>query len=255
MLVKNATPLAESINKVKLMLGKLEERRTKENRLKQYARVVPALEELVALNLLVERQVTMLMQKLDQSAKIWKERLYSSCFYGAPTVGAADVAPDGTLCIDAVVEGNMDPAHYISNASDLRATLYALLFAFWDHLLKERGGMSLMVFDDMQELFDEPNKRRLANCLPQLVSAGAHIVATTIEASFGRFVALAVREHLGFQNLDRRRIHTLNCMRPHLFFGQFIEAIEKKRKDFEDPVHVNEAQYARGLFERLTNLP
>ncbi len=69
--------------------------------------------------------------------------------------------------LDLVVQagGVAAPAQHVTNASALRASLVAFFLAFWEYVLKERGGLTTLILDDPQELLDDENRERLAAAL------------------------------------------------------------------------------------------
>jgi hypothetical protein len=215
-LVKNAAPLAEALAHVTAMRGVLAERREKEGRIVLYRRTAEALQGLVGLRELVERQVASLMGTLAEGMAQWKEILYAPAFEGAPEVTNPAVDSDGSLAFAASAGGAQVPAHHASNESGLRAALLAFLFAFWQYLHTRRGGLSLLLLDDVQELFDRPNRRRIANALAKLVARGARLVVTTNDPEFAGLVADAAIREIGPEHLDRRRIEPPTATRPHI---------------------------------------
>ena len=72
----------------------------------------------------------------------------------------------------------------MTNASALRASLLAFFLAFWEYVLKERGGLTTLVFDDPQELLDDENRERLASSLVPLVAASAQLIVTSYDPRF-----------------------------------------------------------------------
>jgi len=250
-MVKNATPLTEALSKVNTMNDKLLERRKKQDRIKSYKRTATAMEDLFGLSDLVDRQVAYLMQKLLSATLERKDSFYRPAFVDAPSIVNTDVRTDGSLVIDAAAGGTRASAHHISNTSDLRATLLAFLIAYWQHLLETRGGLSVLLLDDLQELFDRENRRRVANSIPSILKSGGRVVVTTNDPDFGRRAAAASVETLGFDKVDRRRIHPLKPARSHIELGQFLESIEEKQKAFEAPKNRNEHQPARDYIKDL----
>jgi len=250
-MVKQATPLKEALSRISTMKTKLENRRKKEDRIQLYSQAAKAIEPLFELDQLVQRQVTALMDGLSSETKKWKNRLYLPSFESAPAIKGADVAADGSLLMEAEVGGTKAGAHHVSNASDLRATLLAFLISFWQHLIEKRGGLSLLIFDDLHELFDPPNRRRVANALPELVTKGATVVLTTNDPTFRREVALAFSQANLPDSLEQRHLHPLNAVRSRVELGLFMEEVQAKRRDFERPENHNEAQpaidYARAV--------
>src|SRR3546814_11777936 len=93
----------------------------------------------------------------------------------------------GVLDIRVVFAQAIAPAQHISNASALRASLMGFFLAFWEHVLMERGGLALLIFDDPQELLDHDNKEKLARLLPELVMQGGQLLVAT----YDRYFALA----------------------------------------------------------------
>ncbi len=88
--------------------------------------------------------------------------------------------------LDLVVQtgGVSAPAQHVTNSSALRASLVAFFLAFWEYVLKERGGLTTLVFDDPQELLDDENRERLATALTPLVAASAQLVLTSYDPRF-----------------------------------------------------------------------
>ena len=171
-LVKNAAPLAEALAGVTALAAVLAERRRHENRIKVYQRTAEALEGLIGLKELVERQVAALLGVLAEATAQWKDTLYAPASEDAPAVADPEVGTDGSLSFDAVAGGSRVAAQHAGNESGLRATLLAFLFAFWEYLRERRGGLSLLLLDDVQELFDRPNRERLATGIAALVARG-----------------------------------------------------------------------------------
>ncbi len=250
-MVKSTTPLTAALSEVKTMTEKLAKRREKENRKAIYKRTAEAIQELLGLDALVEQQVAFLINKLLSKTLEWRYAFYVPAFTGAPKVTDTDVGTDGSLVMDAAAEGTKASAYHISNASDLRATLLSFLIAFWQHLLEIRGGLSLLLLDDLQELFDRDNRRRVANTIPLIVENEGRIIVTTNDTTFGGQVTASAIRKIGSDKIDRRRIHTLNAARQHIELGKFKEAIDIKRMVFERPKNENEAQPARDYIKDL----
>ncbi len=250
-MVKSTTPLTAALSEVKSMTETLQQRREKENRISRYSKTAEAIQELLSLDNLVEKQVASLLQKLLSGTQKWRNNFYSPAFVDAPEVTDTDVKTDGSLEMSAAADGTKASAYHISNASDLRATLLSFLITFWQHLLETRGGLSLLLLDDLQELFDRYNRRRVANTIPLLVDKGGRIIVTTNDTVFGRDVTDSANGIIGSEKIDRRRIHTLNAVRQHIELGKFRDAIDKKRNVFERPKHRNEDQPARDYINNL----
>lgn len=250
-MVSQASPLKKALSKLETAKKKLKDRRKKEVRIALYGRTATAINPLLQLDTLVDRQVSSLVRELSSATKQWKERLYTPAFPSAPLVGDADVKTDGSLNLQAVAAGSTAPAWHISNASDLRATLLAFLIAFWRHLLDTRSGFSMLLFDDLQELFDEPNRRRVANAMPALVEQGSRPVVTTNDHSFGDRVSAACSAASPSVQVDRRHLYPPNGVRQRIELGVFRETIEHKRQEFEKPENENNDEPARGYLNGL----
>lgn len=250
-IVNNATPVTEALIKVKALRNKVELRRKNERKIKLYSKAATAIDSLLEINKLVELQVNSLIKKLSARTIEWKKCLYQPAFIGAPEVIGTEVTTDGSIEIEAKIGNTRTSAHHISNSSDLRATLLALLLAFWEYLLKERGGISLILLDDLQELFDKNNRRRLANSIPQIVEAGGKLVVTTNDHIFGRRVAHACGFDGDKSKIDRFRVHPLTSIRDHIELGLFVEEIEAKRKEFEKPENENKNEPAQEYINKL----
>ena len=133
----------------------------------------------------------------------------------------------------------------------MRATLLAFLLAFWKHLLDSRGGLSLLLLDDLQELFDAPNRRRVAKTLPAVVENGGRLVVTSNDHAFGTQVLRAFAAAACDEDVERRYVHSLKEVRPCIELGVFLDAVEKKRQEFEKPENENEHQPARDYVNEL----
>jgi tetratricopeptide (TPR) repeat protein len=233
------------------MSTSLAKRREKEERIRQYLDAANAIEELKGIDRIVSEEVEALINRLSSETVALKQELYLPAVIGAPMVVDTDVTADGRLGFQAESQGTRAPAHHVSNASDLRATLLAFVLAFWKELLRSRGGLSLLLLDDVDEMFDRENIRRLANTIPSLVAKSARPILTTNDLDFARRVGRAARNSLESDSLDYRRIHPLNPARAHIELGRFLEAIEAKEKEFQSPENQNEDGPAREYLKEL----
>jgi len=250
-LIKNATPVTEALSRVELLCGNLKAREAERRRISKYAETAKAIEPLLKLGSLVDAQVGSLMARLSSETTAWRRKFYVPSFAGAPQVKRPDVWADGTLALEAEAEGTLVSARHVSNASDLKATLLAFLLAFWEYLLRERGGLSLLLLDDIQELFDGINRRRIANSLPEIAGRGARVILTTNDHDFGQRVAAAGRRAEPPISSDHHRIHPPNAQRLCIELSPFIEEIDRRRHEFEDPANENKHQPARDYIKQL----
>ncbi|MDP8240378.1 MAG: ATP-binding protein [Candidatus Hatepunaea meridiana] len=239
-MVINATPLNEALKKVDDLIRCIVARREKEERIRKYGKTAIAVEPLTKLIDLVDIQVGQLMRDLSSSMKVWRQRLYRPAFVGAPEVIEADIDEDSNLIMEAEANGTIVKAQHVSNVSDLRANLLAFLLAFWQHTLRTRGGLSLLLLDDIQELFDERNRERIAVSVPRMIENNEHIILVTNNRHFRGDITRSISQESSRDKLNHRIIHTLNNERHCLKLGVFVEEIDKKRKAFEDNENVHQ---------------
>jgi hypothetical protein len=136
--------------------------------------------------------------------------------------------------LDLVVQtgGVAAPAQHVSNASALRASLVAFFLAFWEYVLKERGGLMTLILDDPQELLDDENRERLASALVPLVASGAQLVVSSYDS---RFCARAARLPIpgGLEHLE---VNPATRLQPVIRTTPPLPVIEQRRTRFEaDP--------------------
>ena len=133
--------------------------------------------------------------------------------------------------LDLVVQtgGVSAPAQHVTNASALRASLVAFFFAFWEYVLKERGGLTILLLDDPQELLDDENRERLAAALRYLVIAGSQPILTSYDPRFSKNVArLPIPggiEHLA--------VHPATKQQPVVRTSPPLQAIEQRKALFD----------------------
>lgn len=249
--VTNAMPLTAALGKVKALSDNLSERKAKEKRIALYAEAASAISEVEALGKLVDKQVANLMQTLSSSTASWKAKIYLAAFRDAPKVISTDVQADGSLALEVEARGTLVSAYHIANASDLRATLLAFLLSFWRHLLDVRGGLSLLLLDDLQELFDKHNRRRVANTIPEIVTSGGRPITTTNDHDFGRSVFETAVSAIEKDRVDRRYIHPLKAVTYHIKLGVFQERIDERRLEFEAAENENNHRVAQNYVNEL----
>jgi hypothetical protein len=230
-IVKGVAPLNAALEYCRRMSTQLKTRRAKEERLKLYSRTVTALESVIELGSLAEKQVDRLRKLLHTRASYWRDRCYHNSY---PMAGHAmrDSAMDvkGVLDIRVGFEKASAPAQHISNVSALRASLMGFFLAFWEHVLAERGGIALLIFDDPQELLDHDNKEKLARLLPELVRQGGQLLVATYDRHFARAAVAAGREHAA---IEHRSVHPVNPYRDTLKTASAVEGLDRKRDAYE----------------------
>lgn len=226
-IVKGLAPLNAALGLCDRMSVQLKHRRAKEARLNLYDRAVAALASIVKLGELAETQVAALRTKLHDRAIHWRDRCYGNAFALAGHK-LRDTAMDvkGVLEIRVGSESATAPAQHISNASALRASVMGYFLAFWEHVLKEHGGMALLIMDDPQDLLDDDNRTKLARLLPELVREGAQIIVTTYDRFFAREAVAAGRQ---YATIEHRSVHPVNINNNILRTAEATDDLDRRR--------------------------
>ncbi len=188
--VKAAQPISDAITQCGRLTQQLKGRRSAEKRLLEYTTSSSALAKLADLGKLADEQVDQLRKVLRDDAARWRSKIYLGAFPDtAHELIDAGLGRKGELDLVVRTGGVSAPAQHVTNASALRASLVAFFLAFWEHVLRERGGLVTLLFDDPQELLDDENRERLATALAPLVSTGAQLVVTSYDPRFCARVA------------------------------------------------------------------
>jgi hypothetical protein len=117
----------------------------------------------------------------------------------------------------------------VTNASALRASLVGFYFAFWEYVLKERGGLTILVLDDPQELLDDENRERLAAALAPLMNASAQLIVTSYDPRFcTRVSRLPVTG--GIEHLE---VHPATRQQPVVRTTPPLPVIEQRKARFD----------------------
>lgn len=230
-IIKGVAPLNAALGLCERMVTHLKLRRAKEARLDLYGRAVKALSSIVKLGELAEAQVASLRSRLHDRAVFWRNRCYGNAFALAGH-DLRDTAMDvkGVLEIRVGSERVTAPAQHISNASALRASVMGFFLAFWEHVLKEHGGLALLIMDDPQDLLDDDNRTKLARLLPDLVGEGAQILVTTYDRFFAREAAAAGRQYAA---IEHRSVHPVNVNNNILRTAEATEDLDRRRDAYK----------------------
>ncbi|MDE2462513.1 MAG: hypothetical protein KGO02_02180, partial [Alphaproteobacteria bacterium] len=220
-------PLNSALEYCQRMTTQLKLRRAKEKRLKLCDRAVTALESIIKLGELAESQVASLRTSLHDRAVYWRDRCYGNAFALAGH-DLRDTAMDikGVLDIRVGSERAVAPAQHISNASALRASVMGFFLAYWEYVLKNHGGLALLILDDPQDLLDDDNRSKLARLLPELAGEGAQLIVSTYDRFFAREAAEAGRK---FAAIEHRSVHPVNVHNPVLRIPVATEELDRKR--------------------------
>ena len=245
-IIVNASPIKTALDKTNKLRDMIKiDRKEQEDLLTQYEEASKAIEDILKLGSLVDKQIDSLMQQLSGKAKAWKKKLYHPAYTGHPEFADSSISANGALQIQAEVQGTQTAAQHVSNSSDLRSTLLAVYFALWEHLYEEQGGISLIILDDLDELFDQRNFRKYSNTLPQVCEVGAQLLVTTNSRQVSSFVSKAFND----SDIQLRQIHPLSENKEHIGMALLEEGIEKKRKEYER--RINDDSAAKEYVEEL----
>ena len=225
-MVNAIEPVTKAIILCERMKNDIGKRRLKEKRLGMYVVASSALSECMKVGTLAQTQVEQLQQKLHKSAVTWRNRIYLSAF---PTTSLGLVATkmngEGELQLMVGGAGMAAPAQHVSNASALRASLVGFFLAYWEHILKERGGLRLLLLDDPQELLDGDNRDRLADAIKDIDKANAQLVITTHDSRFA--ASLAKRAQGVKVSLDHQYVHPATKARGTLYTSPSIAKVQQ----------------------------
>lgn len=234
MIINNSSPIRAALKKINELRDKINiDRKKQEDLLLQYKEASDALENVIKLGDHVNNEVKSLMQELSGKAKEWKKKLYNPAYTDHPKFTDSEISASGALQIQAEIHGTRIAAQHVSNSSDLRSTLLAVYFALWEYLYRKRGGISLLMLDDLHELFDERNYHNYIDSLPDISSVGAKVIIAANNNSFSRLMKTIPDPN----HIDHKCIHPLSKNRQHIELGLFIEKIEEKRKLFEEKLN------------------
>jgi hypothetical protein len=228
--VKGTAPINAALSLCARMKEALKARRMTEARLALYVEARAALEPAVALGGLAEAQVATLQNQLHARALYWRQQCYQNAYTTAGH-GMRETAMNvkGVIEIQVGSDHAKAPAQHVSNASALRASLVGFYLAFWEHVLKNRGGLQLLIFDDPQELLDQDNRRLLAGMLHKLIEVGAQLFIATYDRGFADDVVFALRQRSSIEHLS---IHPVNAGSDRITLSVAVDELDRKRQRF-----------------------
>ncbi len=224
-MVSGVEPVNQAITLCQRMKADIDKRRVKEKRLVAYVLTSNALNECMKVGGLAQNQVEQLQQKLHKSAVAWRNRIYLSAFPSTSLdLVATKMNGDGELQLMVGGAGLAAPAQHVSNSSALRASLVGFYLAYWEHLLKERGGLRLLLLDDPQELLDGDNREKLADSIKDLNTANAQLVMTTHDSRFA--AAVAKRARAVNIPLNHQYVHPATKARGTLYTSPSVSKVQ-----------------------------
>jgi len=182
---KAAKPISDALVQCGRLKQHLTVRRAAETRIAEYNVASAALGNLANLGQLADEQVDQLRKTLRKDAAEWRSRIYLGAFPDTShELVDTGMGRKGELDLFVQTGGVSAPAQHVTNASALRASLVAFFLAFWEYVLKERGGLMTLILDDPQELLDDENRERLAAALAPLISANAQLIVSSYDPRF-----------------------------------------------------------------------
>ena len=220
----------EPINQALLLLSRMSDdiikRRIEESRLASYLITSQALLECMKVGELAEVQVKELQKLLQDSAVKWRKLIYQGAFPSTERhLSSTRMNSDGHLEFLVGAQGVSAPAQHVANASALRASLVGFFFAYWSYLLKERGGLKILLLDDPQELLDGDNRERLAESLPKIIKSNGQVVLTTHDTKFAQLVNRGVQGSV--YDGDFQYIHPATKIRQTLFCSPSMDNVHE----------------------------
>ena len=192
-------------------------------------RAATALDFLVPLGGLAQTQVDTLRRKLHNRSEYWRSAIYRNATTFAPDLTGTNMNARGVLELRVGRDGVTAPAQHVSNASALRGALLGFFLAFREHVLATRGGLSLLLLDDPQDLLDHDNRQRLAHGLAAVAAAGAQLFVTTHDRRFARSL---VAENRAADRVQHLSVHAVNFVHPTLSLSPTIEEVDRRRQAF-----------------------
>lgn len=196
--VQNAIPVVSLIRQLDELELLRQGWESDQNRLELLTRAANAVESYLEFPSLVYERVSGLIETLNRDTGLWLSKIYRSHYRGGPSYGGFEPGEDRGFGLRAEVGNMRVPAHQVMNASLLRACIWAFLFALWEHIGKQSGGLSCMLLDDPQTHFDPINSENLAAAVPTMPSHG---MRPLIASNDVRFVA-AIQDKLPSRAAD-----------------------------------------------------
>jgi hypothetical protein len=149
---------------------------------------------LIGLEALVREQIEGLVEALNDRTRHWLGLLFQRSTENSPEAHTFRQEASAIVAL-ARYGGVVGPAHEVTNSSALRAYLFAFVLALRERVLATDGGLSLLLMDDPQHLFDERNQARVADTVGRLAGEGSRILLTTHDVRFAACAVGAARQH------------------------------------------------------------
>jgi energy-coupling factor transporter ATP-binding protein EcfA2 len=241
-IVEGVEPINQALTLCKRMEKDIADRRLVERRLTSYTLASAALEECMKVGSLAEQQVKQLQVLLQKGAIEWRNRIYQGAFPSTHhDLVASRMSSEGQLQLLVGADGLAAPAQHVANASALRASLVGFFLAYWEHLLRLRGGLRTLLLDDPQELLDGNNRELLAKTASDIVRANAQLILTTHDTRFAMLAARAANSTS--TSLDHQEVYPATRSRGTLYLSPSLSEVQKKHDAYRaDPDNASLAQ-------------
>lgn len=213
------------------------------------SRAGPALQELGRLEEVVSSQVDALLKDLDHRTRTWTERFYTAPSETAPKLQGTRIE-DGIMRLPAERDGVTADGRELLNGSRLRTHLFAFALALAERVRTRDGGLSLMVLDDPQTLFDERNQRQLAKGLGMLPGEGFRPVIVTFDH---HFAASLYRQVPKADDVTYLELHPRSTNQERVRIERHREQVDRRRDEWHDDDH-NQALIAAFCLEARRTL-
>jgi len=133
---------------------------------------------------LIKNQIEDLLNEIDSRTREWTKRIYRPHYPSIPSFSDIKKTQKSMLSLQSSIGSTLVPAHEIMNASSLRAILWALLLALWERVRERRGGLSCILMDDPQAVFDQNNALTFTSNIPELSAAGMRTIIASHDQTF-----------------------------------------------------------------------
>lgn len=234
-------PFDELVKKADAAMGQVRDYKEQLSFRVLCSEVVVAMDSLVSLGKLADELIAGTLGKIRGATLEWFNMMYVRSRSISPELSEPTIGVDGRLALTVRAGAIEVEAQHISNASMLRACLMAMSLALWEHVNRVQGGLSLLLFDDPQELFDADNRLRFAECIKRLAAIGAQPVLATNDYKFGQEVYYKCGGHGSDGRIQFLQIHPPSPVRPVAELGGFVADVMRKRTVFENSHRYREA--------------
>lgn len=229
-IVEGVAPLNSALELVARMVKSKAEYEKVISRIRNCLSAAAALEKIIPLGALAQDQVDELRIVLHERAEYWRSKVYMNATEFAPDLTGSEMDSKGVLDLKVGRQGFTAPAQHISNASALRGALLGFFLAFREHVLQQRGGLSLLLLDDPQDLLDKDNKVRLARGLSALAEEDTQLVVTSHDRNFA---SSFVSENRSSNKIQHLSVHPVNSVCPVLKLSPSVEEVDRKKNVFK----------------------